>query len=420
MDGSGASGVEPNPTDATTDRRALLAVAATFAANAGVYGSLLPRFPQLADRLDAGEAAFGLALLGGGLGGLIGSTLMPTVVRRLGGFVPTIRWAVPLMLLGGVATGLAPSLVVFGLAMLVMGLADGVLDPAMNELALGEQQRRGRSVMGRMHATWSGTTTAAVGIGTLLAAADVPVGLHVGVVAAVMGLLQLVVGRGLRERTQGAAAHAEPGEPTPTERGSLREGLWVRPGPLLTVGAVGVMGVAAAWVEVPPQDWSALLLSRELGASAGLAGAGPLVFVGGVFLGRTVMDRLVDRFGGRRVAIGAGLASLVGVSAGLVTTATTGSPLPLLVGLLLGGLGASPVFPLMFTAGDAAAQRLGRPAGTGGSLVSAASRLGFLSSPVLVGFVAERLDLVVALAITPLGALLMLATLPRMLRAADR
>ena len=74
----------------------------------------------------------------------------------------------------------------------------------------------------------------------------------------------------------------------------------------------------------------------------------------------------------------------------------------------------------MFTAGDAAAQRLGRPAGTGGSLVSAASRLGFLSSPVLVGFVAERLDLVVALAITPLGALLMLATLPRMLRAADR
>ena len=90
------------------------------------------------------------------------------------------------------------------------------------------------------------------------------------------------------------------------------------------------------------------------------------------------------------------------------------------VGLLLGGLGASPVFPLMFTAGDAAAQRLGRPAGTGGSLVSAASRLGFLSSPVLVGFVAERLDLVVALAITPLGALLMLATLPRMLQAADR
>ncbi|WP_108665885.1 hypothetical protein [Euzebya rosea] len=418
MDGSGASGVEPTPTDRTTDRRVLLAVAATFAANAGVYGSLLPRFPQLADRLEAGEAAFGLALLGGGLGGLVGSTLMPAVVRRAGGFVPTIRVAVPVMLLGGVAVGAAPSLWVFGLAMLVMGLADGVLDPAMNELALGEQHRHGRSIMGRMHATWSGTTTAAVAVGTGMAAADVPVALHVGIVAAAMGLLQLTVGRALRER-HGAPPAADRPDAGPGDRASLREGVWVRRGPLLTLGAVGVMGVAAAWIEVPPQDWSALLLSRELGASPGLAGAGPLVFVGGVFLGRTAMDRLVDRFGGRRVAIGAGLASLVGVSLGLLATSTTGSPWPLLVGLLLGGLGASPVFPLMFTAGDAAARQLGRPAGTGGSFVSAASRLGFLSSPVLVGLVAERLDLVVALAITPLGALLMLATLPRMLRGAE-
>lgn len=391
--------MSPWPDTRSTDRLAAIAVAATFGVNAGVLGSLLPRFPEIADRLDAGEAAFGVALLAGGVGGVLGSAATPWVVSRAGGLLPAIRLSVPLLLVAGVAAAAAPSLVVFGVAMAAVGLADGVVDPTMNEVALAEQARHGRSLMGRMHAAWSGSLTVFVGVGTLLAVAGVPLAAHLLLVAVLLAGGQLVAYPHLRDEP--VAVHPV-ASLTSTSTGGGR---------LKGVLALAVLGLAAAWVETPPQDWSALLLSRELGAGPGLAGAGTLTFVAGVFCGRLLMDRLVDRAGPSSVAGGAGILTAAGMGAGLVVAALTRSAWPLLAGTALAGLGAAPVFPLMFTAANAAARRAGRPAGTGGSLVSAFSRIGFLLAPLLVGVVAERTSLLLALAITPIGGLLVWATL---------
>lgn len=390
-----------------TDRSAVIAVGSIFGVNAGILGSLLPRFPEIADRLGASEATFGLALLAGGVGGVLGSVATPWVVARLGGLQQAIRVAISGMLVGGVLAAAAPSIVVFGLAMGLVGLADGVADPSMNEIALGEQTRRNRSLMGRMHAAWSASLTAFVGIGTLTAVLGVSLPVHLAVTALILATVQVAADAHVRD--QPALSEGIDGQP-PQTRATVT-GQNVRRG----VAAVAFLGLAAAWVETPPQDWSALLLSRELGAGAGLAGAGPLTFVAGVLLGRLFMDPMVDRLGGRRVALGAGVMTVVGMGSGLVLTDLTRSAIPLLIGLVLAGVGAAPVFPLMFTAAEDAARRIGRPAGTGGSLVSASSRVGFLLAPLLVGLVAERSGLLIALAITPIGGLLVTFTLPPLL-----
>lgn len=396
-----------------TDRSAVIAVGATFSVNAGILGSLLPRFPEIADRLDASEATFGLALLAGGVGGVLGSALTPRIVALVGGLKQSIRLAVVGMLIGGIAAAGAPSIVWFGAGMALIGFSDGVGDPSMNEIALGEQTRRNRSLMGRMHAAWSASLTTFVGIGTLLAVLGVPLVVHLSITAAIMALVQIAADAHLRDKPalaqEALGVTGGGGRADATRRGIARG-----------IGAVALLGLAAAWVETPPQDWSALLLSRELDAGPGLAGAGPLTFVGGVLLGRLMMDPLVDRIGGRSVALYAGGLTVVGMGLGLIITGLTDSGIPLLAGLVLAGIGAAPVFPLMFTAAEDAARRIGRPAGTGGSLVSASSRVGFLLAPLLVGLVAEQVGLLIALAITPIGGLLVTLTLPPLLPKRDR
>ncbi len=411
----------------TPDRRRLLALAATFGINGISFPSLLPRYPQLADAVGASEAAFGLVLVGAGLGGLVGSVAAPLAARRVG-LVRAIQ-------LGGVALGLAlvgvaaaPTVLLLALSMAGLGLADALHDVAMNEVAVGEQRRRAGSIMGRLHGVWSLGATAGGAVGALLAGLRVPVLAHATAVAVLAVLAQLVAVRLLREPVGagapvgtgagGAEAAAGAAGATGSEIGRPQRRWW-RMGRATTAAAgMAMLATMAAMVaEITPQEWASLLLRRELDASPGIAGLGPVVFSAGILGGRVITDPLVDRLGAGRLLRLANVLAAVVLAAGLAGSSATGLAWPLLLALLVAGAGVSADFPLMYGAGDAIATRLDLPAGTGTSAVGLMARLGGLFMPAVIGVVAGVAGLTVALGLAAVAGLAAAALLPRLVRA---
>lgn len=404
--------------DTSTRSPVIRPLQAVFAVNGALYGTVLPRYPQIADRLQATEGEFGLALLGNGVGGILGAVAVTWLTRRIGGPTRVVAVAVPLMVLGVAAIGVAPTLVVLFLALTGVGLADGMVDPAMNAVGAAEQQRSGVVFMGRLHATWSGSLLVSTGIGAIVAALGIGVVPHVLVGCAILFVVQLVASRrlvavagDLRTEHPDGDVDTDPEAAAAAARSPSRGRL---------VAAAIAVGIASTWVEIPPQEWAGLLFQRTLGTGPGLAGAAPFAFLVGIFVCRVMLDGLVDRHGWQRVGVAAAVLGAVGLGVGLPLSAATGSPWPVLVGLTVAGAGAGPHFPLMFDRAATVAVRVGMPADAGSAMVSVLSRVSMLAGPMIVGQVADRAGLFVALAIAPTAAAALVVALLVLLRPQPR
>lgn len=396
----------------------LVRPAAAFAVNGALYGTLLTRYPEIADRVEASETAFGVVLFAAAIGGLLGSVLAPLLVRWSGEARATVIVGSGYAVLA-VVVAWAPSLAVLGLALLVLGLADGAHDVGMNALSVRAQQALGTPVMGRAHATWSLSLTGAGVLGVGAAAADVPVVGHVSVIALAALILQLAVLPNGRRPIPAAGPRANPTNGSEPTGGSAPE----NPGPGMRLShlrwlllALGMAALAASYVESPGQEWTGLLLSRGLDASAGLAAAGPVVFSAGLVISRLVLDTVTRRAGAAAVATVAGATIALSMFAGLLVAATGGSAWFVLAAIALAGLGAGPVFPLLFGAGDQLSVRRGIAPATTASIVSTLSRIGAISAPVVVGPLSEAVGLPMVLAVMAVGGAMLAFILPRAIR----
>lgn len=381
------------------------AIGLLFVANGLSMPALWPRFPQIKDTVGADEAVFGLALLGTGLGGIVGSAVAPWVVRRLGARRAAVVFAVVLAA-ATVLVGFAGSVVALFGAFAVMGVSDGVADMTQNHLMFEVQRTTTRSLTSRMHALWSVGALVGAAVGTAAAARGVSVvaqsvGLAVVAWALVGGGAWLLERRWVGPVPPVVEAEVESSAAAPPVRRRWG-GRWG-----MVVGAA----VAVAAVEGVANEWSALTLRDGLGASDGLAGAGPTAFAAAMLLGRLLGDGVIDRIGvGATSRAGGGLVA-VGAGAGLVGAVALDAPALLVAGLVLAGVGAAVLFPAMLAAGD----RLDAT-GRGVAVAASASRAGFLAVPVLVGGVADVAGLPVAFSLLPLAGVAVLVVLPRALR----
>ena len=120
------------------------------------------------------------------------------------------------------------------------------------------------------------------------------------------------------------------------------------------LGRLFLVGMAIALAELPPNDWSALMMSDRFDVTAGQAGLGFVAVAGGMFVGRVVGDLVTDRFGlDRTRRVGAALA---GVGVLIATTA----PHPVLAGggLFVTGLGSVLAVPAGLQGGQRPHPRL--------------------------------------------------------------
>jgi MFS family permease len=355
-------------------RRSAFAVGVLFFVNGMTFSNWLPRIPEVRDKLGIDNGGLGTALLGGGLGGLIGSLLVGRVLARYRTksalIVAATCSALVLPLIGFV-----PSPIALTLVLTALGLSDVIADMAMNAQGVTVEHRIGRSIMNRLHGTWSLGFTLGALLGLGASAIELDIRLHLAIIAAVLLATVFAVRGLLLPNDEVKESEASEGA------GTLS----------LLVVAMAVMAIGVGWVEIVPGDWSAVMF-RDLFDAGRWSGLGTVTFAAAMLLGRMVGDHVLDRIGSKRLLT---LAISLGV-VGSTVLITAQVALVAMIGLILWGLGISVMFPQLYAT---AARLKGVSAGAGLGAMGVGQRLGFMVAPVLVGALADWQNLRVAAAI---------------------
>ncbi len=371
--------------------RARAAVATLFLTNGAVFANLIPRYPEIKDRLDLSNSAYGLSVAAFPTGAVIVGLAAAPLVRRF----TSARVAVAGTVLTSVAmlvASLAPTVGVLAVILFSAGAADACTDVGQNGQGLRVQRAYGRSIINSFHAVWS---IGAV-LGGLMAAGAIMVGLslqiHLAISAAAFSTMALFAYRYcLPGSDDGPVVDVEslddPSGPSVSAGGTPV---------VLALGALVAIGAAGTVVEDAGFSWATLYLSESLGAGAAFAASGFIAMVGAQFIGRLVGDAAVDRFGHRCVARAGALLAASGMGLALLVPSVPGT----VVGFAAAGFGVATLVPAAMHAAD---ELPGLRPGTGLTVVSWLMRIGFLVSPPIIGAVADSTSLRLGLMSVPLA-----------------
>lgn len=346
-------------------------MAVQFFINGSVVGSVLPRLPEIRDRIGSDVASLGLVFTLASLGGLLGSAVCSPIIERMG--------SKRAMVGGGLAltatlflTAAARSPFILWVALALWLFFDVIADVGMNMQGSAISARRSVPVMNRLHGLWSLGTVLGGGLASFLASIELDLQIHLSAVALTLIAAMFFVAPGLLpepEVRQDAETEA-PGETTAPPRIS----------PRLTLVIFGLLGAMAMTMEQISGDWAALRLTDDLNETAGMAALGFVAYTVGMTTGRFAGDSVLGFVGEHRmIRFGA---SLNGVGLGIAFLIDTFPAV--IIGLVLAGLGNSVIFPMLY---DQAAKAPGK-AGAGLGAMVGGSRVGALIAPVTVGTLA--------------------------------
>jgi MFS family permease len=368
-----------------------------------VFANWVVRVPQIKAHVGASAGMLGLALLGVSAGAIATMTITGRLCRRFGPRVVTLATAV--LLSGSVALPALTSTVAgLGAALLLFGAGWGGMNVAINSAAVDIIGELDRPIMPSFHAAYSlgGLLGSAVGgiladhvgaPGHLAAVGGACLAASIALGVALLRCPPLAVdlrhAAALDTAEVGGQAGGQPA-PLARESGTARQ--------VTTVLYIfSIIVLCSSYGEGAMADWGALHLRTDLGTSAGLAAAGFASFSIAMFVGRLSGSWVLRRIG--RTAVLAGGCLMAG--AGMLAAALLPSLPVALIGFVLVGLGLSNAFPT--TIGQAGVLR--GPAGV--ATASTFGYSGFLTGPPLIGFLADRFGLPIAL--TSISALAAIA-----------
>jgi predicted MFS family arabinose efflux permease len=271
------------------------------------------------------------------------------------------------------------------LALVLLGMANAMMDVAMNAKAATVESAAGVHLMSAFHGMWSVGFFLGAATGGLFAAIGVVPGLHLLIVAlAVLGLLL----------TQRAILRDKPAQVSTTDPvlALPRGALW----PLALIATASMLAEGAV------ADWSAVYLRETIGSSPGVAALALSAFSLGLTVTRFAADRLGERFGDLVLLRAGALIAALGMTVGIVSQTTSIA----ILGFLSVGVGFAAVVPIAFRR---AANMEGITPGVGVAAVATLAYTGFLAGPPLIGLLAEGVGLGMAMAIIPLLALVIAA-----------
>ena len=153
-----------------------------------------------------------------------------------------------------------------------------------------------------------------------------------------------------------------------------------------------MLAVAAFLLEGAVLDWSAIFLSTVRDVPVARAGAGYIAFSIAMTSGRLLGDRVVHRFGGRRVLVAGALLTAIGIT---IVALVPSGPVDIAAFALV-GIGASNVVPVLFSA---AGRQTQMPESIAVPTMTTMGYAGLLAGPALIGFVAHATSLATAFAL---------------------
>ena len=337
---------------------------------AGAWGALIPDIKR---QVGASDAELGFALLFAAAGTVPGTLIAGRLWRRLG------WWLLPASALGSAIALVGPMVVstplMLGLALLFTGFTSGMLDVAMNAAVSDTEARRNARLMYGAHALFSlgGLASFPTGIARQMGAQPA----HV---LAVVAVVYVVVGLGaIRAARQAAQV---PHVDTDISTGGRNRGLIFK-----AIAALAILCAVSFLIEDAVSNWSALHLEQTLGSGPAMGGAAPGMFALAMFFGRSLGQRLGNRFSERALlSAGAAVAAV-----GLAVVAAAPTPVIALAFIAVAGMGIALVAPALYARAGRTASSHNRAAAI--ARLTSFGYTGFLLGPPLMGGLAEVVGL---------------------------
>ncbi|MFD4636683.1 MFS transporter [Lentzea sp. NPDC058436] len=365
-----------------------------FALNGFLLGLWLVHIPTVEDRTGISHAELGRLLLLLGLGAFLGMRAGGKVTDRIG-----VKLMVPIAGVVCSVTAFLPGVAVnqwtLGLALLIFGFGNGLIDVTMNAHAVVVERRYSRPVMSAFHATWSLGGVAAALTGARTLSWELSPAVTLGAAAVLGVVVSLVTGRFLLDEKE--EQHAA--EKTTGKRKVPRR-IWV----------MAVLALLVMLSEGAANDWSVLHLQDILGAAPEVAAFAYGAFATTMTVGRLIADRVTAKIGPMAVLRWGSVIGAVGIA----TAALSPYIWLALVGWAIAGIGLSGTVPQLFSAAGhfepgAAAANVSRVAGLG--------YLGVLAGPAVIGWLTHVVPLNIAF-LLPVGLCLVAAFSAGVLRTA--
>lgn len=360
--------------------RQRIALSALFFQSGLCFSSWASRIPDIKEYFDLTDGELGTLLLVRPVGALFALPLSGWVVDKYGSRLSSTSGIIGFSL-SLVMLGLAPTIPLLIISLLLFGVSANLINISNNAQALLVQNKYGKVIMASFHGLWSLAGFCGAAIGTLMLALRMDIVTHFLLIAvSVLVLLALSFPHLIKEEAQQAS----------------KKMVFKKPDrQLLILGSIAFFGMMC---EGCMFDWSAVYFKQVIKVEESLVAVGYMAFMGTMALGRFISDYFTNRFGGSTIIRLSGALIFLGlIIAVILPSLITGT-----IGFLLVGAGTSSVIPLTFS-------EVGKnkrfSTGIALAMVSTIGYFGFLLGPPLIGFIADLLSLRVSFTLVALAGL---------------
>ncbi len=374
-------------------KRARLAVTATFITNGLVVGAFVARIPDIKKALEISNSTLSLCLLASSLGVFAALPVAGKLCAKYGSSPVAFYGTLTMVAAWTLQSFTFFAVWAFALTAFFAGYTLATQDVAMNSHAVTLEHQSSIRLMSVFHGMFS--------IG--------------GFSGGILGGICSQLGVSYREQTIFICAAI-------TIIAFQVKKLWLpgsddshelEPGSKMHRPAIiwlfGIFGLCSTIGEGAVGDWGGVLTRETYGASPFVSAIPYVVFSATMIIGRFSGDRLATRFGASKVLASGGLIASIGMFSGLLLNSTAGT----IFGWFWMGAGLSVAIPLLFSAAGSMANTrfAGQMAPAQAvAMVSGISYFGFIVGPPFIGFVSDATTLRTALFIPALLALAIVAS----------
>lgn len=374
-------------------KRARLAVTATFITNGLVVGAFVARIPDIKKALEISNSTLSLCLLASSLGVFAALPVAGKLCAKYGSspvaFYGTLAMVAAWTLQSLTLFAVWP----FALTAFLAGYTLATQDVAMNSHAVTLEHQGSLRLMSVFHGMFSVGGFSGGIIGGIFSQFDLSYRVQTLIICSAITMIAFVV-RNLWLPGSADTHQLEPG--TKMHRPAI---IWL----------FGIFGLCSTIGEGAVGDWGGVLTRETYGATPFVSAIPYVVFSATMIIGRFSGDRLATKFGAAKVLAIGGLIASIGMATGLLIDSTAGA----IFGWFWMGSGLSVAIPLLFSAaGSMANSRFaGQMAPAQAvAMVSGISYFGFIVGPPFIGFVSDATTLHSAMYVPALLALAIVAS----------
>jgi MFS family permease len=374
-------------------KRARLAVTATFITNGLAVGAFVARIPDIKVALEISNSTLSLCLLASSLGVFAALPMAGKLCGKFGSSPVAFYGSLAMVVAWTLQSFAFFSIWAFAATAFLAGYTLATQDVAMNSHAVTLEHQSSLRLMSVFHGMFSLGGLSGGIIGGLCSQIGISYSIQTLIVCAGITVAAFAV---KKLWLPGTVDIHEVEEGTKMHRPAI---IWL----------FGVFGLCSTIGEGAVGDWGGVLTRESYGASPFASAIPYIVFSATMIIGRFSGDFLATKFGAARVLASGGLIASIGMTTGLLMNSTAGA----IFGWFWMGTGLSVAIPLLFSAvGSMANTRFaGQMAPAQAvAMVSGISYFGFIVGPPFIGFISDATTLRTALFIPAVLALAIVAS----------